>query len=329
MIFPFVTIILPIRNESKFIAHCLQAILAQDYPADQMEILVVDGMSNDGTRQIIASYAAKYPNVFLLDNPAQIVPAAMNIGIKQARGEIIIRVDGHTLIAPDYVRACVEALQTSGADCVGGPMIARGESPFGEAVALATSHPFGVGGSRFHYATEIMEIDTVYLGAYRREIFERVGYFDEEMVRNQDDEFNYRLRAAGGKIMLYPTIQSIYYNRSTGCSLWKQYFQYGFWKVRVAQKLPGQMRLRHFIPFGLVISLLGGGLLAPYSKLIRRGWLAIIGLYTALNLGGSIKISARAGWRHFKFLPFVFAILHLAYGLGFAWGLLRFANRWK
>lgn len=326
---PFLTIILPIRNESKFIVYCLEAILAQDYPADQMEILVVDGLSNDGTRQIIANYAAEYPNIALLDNPAQIVPTAMNIGLKQARGEIIIRVDGHTLIAPDYVRACVEALQTSGADCVGGPMVARGRTPFGEAVALATSHPFGVGGSRFHYATEIMEVDTVYLGAYHREIFERVGYFDEEMVRNQDDEFNYRLRAAGGKIMLYPTIQSIYYNRSTVRSLWKQYFQYGFWKVRVAQKLPGQMRLRHFIPFGLVISLLGGGLLAPYSKLIRRGWLTVIGLYTALNLAVSIKITTRTGWRHFKFLPFAIAILHLAYGLGFAWGLLRFANRWK
>jgi GT2 family glycosyltransferase len=294
-----------------------------------MEILVVDGMSNDGTRQIIANYATEYPNIALLDNPAQIVPTAMNIGLKQARGEIVIRVDGHTLIARDYARACVEALQTGGADCVGGPMVARGQTPFGEAVALATSHPFGVGGSRFHYATEIMETDTVYLGAYRREIFERIGYFDEEMVRNQDDEFNYRLRSAGGKIMLYPTIQSIYYNRSTSRSLWRQYFQYGFWKVRVAQKLPGQMRLRHFIPFGLVISLLGGGVLAPYSKFIRRGWLAVIGLYTALNLGASMKISLRAGWRHVKFLPFAFAILHLAYGLGFAWGLLRFANRWK
>ena len=329
MKYPFVTIILPIRNEASHIEKCLRAILAQDYPAGRLEVLVVDGMSEDGTRRIVKQISQEADQIRLLDNPAQIVSTAMNIGIKAGRGEVIIRVDGHTIIAPDYVRACVEALEVSGADCVVGPMVARGETAFGEAVALATSHPFGVGDSRFHYATEIMETETAYLGAYRREVFERVGYFDEEMVRNQDDEFNYRLRVAGGKIMLYPTIQLIYYNRSTVRSLWRQYFQYGFWKVRVAQKLPGQIRLRHFIPFGLVVALLGGALLAPFSKMMRWNWLAVISLYTVLNLGASLKISARSGRRHFKFLPLAFAILHLAYGSGFAWGLIRFAKRWK
>ena len=326
---PFITVILPVRNEAKHIERCLQAIINQDYPANCMEVLVIDGLSSDDTRPIVQTIIQQANFIRLLDNPKQIVPTAMNIGIKQAQGEIIIRVDGHTIIAPDYVRACVEALQESQADCVGGPMVAQSETPFGQAVALATSHPFGVGGSRFHYATEIIETETVYLGAYRRQIFEQVGYFDEEMVRNQDDEFNYRLRAAGGKIILYPTIRSTYYNRATAQSLWRQYFQYGFWKVRVAQKLPHQMRLRHFIPFGLAMTLIGGGLLAPFTKLIRLGWLAIVGVYTMLNLSASMIIAIQSDRQHLKRLPLAFAILHLAYGSGFAWGLFHFRDKWK
>jgi glycosyltransferase involved in cell wall biosynthesis len=326
---PLVTIILPIRNEGKHIATCLEAILQQDYPLEQVEILVIDGHSTDNTQAIVRQIAQQAHIIRLLDNPQQIVPTAMNIGIKQAQGEVIIRVDGHTIIAPDYVRTCVEALMSSGADCVGGPMVACGQTPFGEAVALATSHPFGVGGSKFHYATEIMETESVYLGAYRRDVFERVGYFDEEMVRNQDDEFNYRLRARGGKIVLYPTIRSIYYNRSTARSLWRQYFQYGLWKVRVAQKLPGQMRPRHFIPGGLVVSLIGGGILAPVVRAIRLAWLTTLILYSLFNLAVSLKIASQTQRRHFKFLILVFPILHLAYGSGFIWGLIRFANYWR
>ena len=329
MIHPFVTVIIPIRNEAKYIKSCLQAVIDQDYPNDRIEILVVDGLSEDSTRDIVTQMAKQAPTIRLLDNPGQIVPTALNIGLKKAQGEVIIRVDGHTIIASDYVHACVEALQASQADCVGGPMIAQGQTPFGEAVALATSHPFGVGGSRFHYATDIIETETAYMGAYQREVFEKVGYFDEEMVRNQDDEFHYRLRARGGRIMLYPTIRSIYYNRSTTKSLWKQYFQYGFWKVRVAQKLPRQIRPRHLIPAGLVVSLFLGGLLAPFSKLVRWGWLAIISLYAILNLGVSLKISAQTSWLQFKFLPLTFSILHLAYGSGFVWGVIRFIKRWK
>lgn len=326
MTYPFVTIIVPIRNEARYIDQCLQAILAQDYPAKRLEVLVVDGMSEDGTRAIVSRHAARAAHLRLLDNPRQIVPAALNTGLRAARGEIIIRVDGHAVIAPNYVRACVAALRASRADGVGGPMIARGQTPFGQAVALATSHPFGVGDSRFHYATRVIETESVYLGAYRREVFDRVGYFDEEMVRNQDDEFNYRLRAQGGKIVLDPAIQSIYYTRSTAAALWGQYFQYGFWKVRVAQKLPGQMRWRHFVPFGLVASLTGGGFLAPFFKPARWLWLTIMGLYALLNLLFSLKIAARAGWQHLRFLPLAFAAMHLAYGSGFAAGLIRLAR---
>ena len=166
-----------------------------------MQILVVDGMSTDGTRQIINNLIAHYPHhsITLLDNPGRIVPIGMNIALRQACGEIIIRVDGHTVIAPDYVRQCVETLQRTCADNVGGKMNAIGTTSFGKAVAMATSTPFGVGGARFHYSDDEEWVDTVYMGAWPHQVFERIGLFDEELVRNQDDEFNYRLRAAGGK----------------------------------------------------------------------------------------------------------------------------------
>lgn len=325
---PLVTIILPIRNEAKHIEQCLKAILAQDYPAERMEIFVVDGMSDDGTQAIVARILEKIDHirVRMLDNPGRIVPAAMNLVIRQARGDVIIRIDGHTIIAPDYVRACVEALQGSEAACVGGPMVARGQVPFGEAVALATSHPFGVGGSRFHYASQIIETDSVYLGAYRRDVFTQAGYFDEEMACNEDDEFNYRLRAKGGKIVLHPSIRSIYHNRSTAKSLWRQYFRYGLWKVRVAQKVPRQIRPSHLIPFAFVALLFGGALLAPFFKPMLWAWLTTVTLYAGANLGTSLTIAGRAGRQHFLFLPIAFFILHAAYGSGFALGLIRFAK---
>jgi hypothetical protein len=265
----------------------------------------------------------------MLDNPGRIVPCAVNIAVAEARGAIIVRVDGHTIIARDYVRKCVDALTTNRADCVGGCMVAQGVGAFGEAVALATSHPFGVGGSRFHYATEVMETDSVYLGAYRRDVFARVGGFDEEMRCNEDDEFNYRLRTHGGRIVLDPAIRSLYYNRSTVKGLWRQYFRYGLWKVRVAQKVLQQMRVRHLTPFALVAALIGGGVLAVAVEPLRPLWAGLAGVYLGANLIVSTSIAARKGWRHLPFLVAAFSILHFSYGTGFALGLPRFALRWR
>jgi succinoglycan biosynthesis protein ExoA len=321
---PSVTIIMPIRNEAAFIERSLGAVLAQDYPADLLEVLVVDGLSDDGTRETVQRLLDDHPNARMLDNPKQIVPTAMNIGIAQARSDFIVRVDGHTIIEHDYVARCVEALHDSSAECVGGPMLAVGDNPFGEAVALATSHPFGVGGSRFHYATEPIEVDTVYMGAWPRQIFERVGEFDEEMVRNQDDEFSYRLRAAGGRIWLDPRIRSIYHVRSSLRSLWRQYWQYGYWKVRVFQKVPGSAQLRHWAPPAFAATILGGLLAALVFPLLRPIYLFGLALYLLAALGVSGLLAAQHGWRHLLRLPLVFATLHLAYGLGFWAGMIRF-----
>lgn len=230
---PSVSVIMPVYNEAAFIERSLGAVLAQDYPHDRMEILIADGMSTDATRDVVAGLMGRNPNVSLkvLDNPSRLMASGMNVALACAKGELTIRVDGHTVIAPDYVRECVAQLQRTGADNVGGRMEAVSESSFGQSIALATSSPFGVGGARFHYSAQEEWVDTVYMGAWPREVFERVGLFDEEQVRNQDDEFNYRLLSHGGKILLSPRIKSKYYNRSTPGSLWQQYFEYGYWKV--------------------------------------------------------------------------------------------------
>lgn len=339
---PFVSIILPIRNEAAYITRALGAVLGQDYPHGSMEVLVVDGRSTDGTGEAIAmflkSVRASIP-VRVLGNPAGIVPTGMNIALRQARGDIIIRVDGHTVIAPDYVRQCMEALKVSGADNVGGRMNAIGHTLFSNAVAVATSTPFGIGDGRFHFSDSQEWVDTVYMGAWPREVFAKIGFFDEELVRDQDDEFNYRLRASGGRILLDPKIRSEYSVRGSPSSLWRQYFQYGFWKVRVLQKHPRQMSLRQFVPPAFVLALLGSVIFALLSALgqpvfglpasVLRFAAGITPLlYLLANVAASLITSSKKGWQNLPFLPPVFAILHLSYGFGFLIGQVRFAHRW-
>lgn len=323
-----ITLILPIRNEERFISHCLRALVAQDYHPEDLEIIVVDGMSTDRTREILSGYQARYKQIIVLDNPAQIVPPALNQAIRKAKGDFIIRIDGHTLVAPDYISKCVETLQRTQADNVGGRMDAVGENYTGNVIAAATSTPFGVGGARFHYSDQEEWVDTVYMGAWPKSVFEKVGLFDEELVRNQDDEFNYRLRKMGGKILLSPEIKSKYYNRSSLRSLWRQYFQYGYWKVRVLQKHPWQMRIRQFIPPLFVASLSISSLLAFFSPVGRLLVALIGGMYFCMNLLSSIWTASQRGWRYLPLLPVVFAILHLSYGIGFLNGLVKFALRW-
>lgn len=330
-----VSVILPIRNEAAYIERCLNAIFAQDYPG-KMEILIADGMSTDGTREKVNALivsSLRFP-VKILDNPAGIVPTGLNLALRCARGDIIIRIDGHTIVAPDYIRQCVEILQRSAADNVGGRMNAIGKTSFGKLVALATSTPFGIGNGHFHYSDKEEWVDTVYMGAWPRRVFEKIGLFDEELVRDQDDEFNYRLRAAGGRILLSPQIKSEYTVRSSPTSLWRQYFQYGFYKVRVLQKHPRQMCLRQFIPPLFVVALLVSLLLAflPATRLFS---LVVPAAYLLANLSASTLTIARAQKSdqvsftiYYLLLPLAFAILHISYGSGFLFGLFKFWNRW-
>jgi succinoglycan biosynthesis protein ExoA len=327
---PTVSVIMPVRNEEGFIRRSLGAVLEQDYPAELLQVLVADGMSDDRTRDVVDELARAHPahDVEVVDNPGGIVPTGFNAALDRARGQVIVRVDGHTIIAPDYVAQCVAALAASGADNVGGRMDAEGSGPIGEAIALATSSPFGVGNSHFHYARGERWVDTVYLGAWPREVFARIGRFDPEMVRNQDDEFNYRLTSAGGRILLTDRIRSRYYSRASLRTLFRQYRQYGTWKVRVLQKHPRQMSARQFVPPAFVAVVGGGMLLAPLHSALRRAWLAVLGGYGLAALAASVSIARRSGWRYLPVLPAVFTALHVGYGAGFLAGLVRFRRRW-
>lgn len=325
---PFVTVIMPIRNEERFIERSLGAVLAQDFSADRYEVLIADGMSTDRTRDVVRAVAGDR-NVTILDNLGKIAPTALNVGINHASGEIIVRVDGHTEIAPDYISTSVEALIRTGADCVGGRMNPVGHTSFGRAVAVATGNKFSLGGSRFHYATEEQETDSVYMGTYVRQVFSRVGLFDEEMVRNQDDEFNYRLRSAGGQVVLVPGIRSTYYNRATPVGLWRQYFQYGFWKVRVFQKLPGQIRLRHLVPSALVSSLLLSAILAAVWVEFAFVLAALAAMYAIFVAAVAISAAGAGSPRLAAQTGLAIAIMHIGYGAGFIVGFIRFAGRWR
>lgn len=328
---PLVTVIMPIRNEESFIERSLGAVLTQSYPGDRMQVLVADGMSDDRTREIVARLAEAHPDteVAVVDNPGRIVPTGFNAALDHTRGDIVVRVDGHTIIEPDYVTECVAALAETGADNVGGRMDAVADAPMGQAIALATSSPFGVGNSAFHYASGQRWVDSVYMGAWPREVFDRVGRFDPEMVRNQDDEFNYRLSASGGRILLTDRIRSRYYNRPSLKKLFSQYRQYGYWKVRVLQKHPGQMSARQFAPPALVAALVGGAVLAPFSRPVRIVWAGVVVLYVAANLAASLVVARKHGMKHLARLPVVFGALHIGYGAGFLAGLVKFRNRWR
>lgn len=326
---PFVSIILAVRNEEEFIERTLAAIAGQTYPAAKMEIIVADGMSTDRTRDVVRSLHQKHPSISLIENPQKIVSTGLNRALLRASGDIIVRVDGHTILAPDYVEQAVAALDRSGAENVGGRMTAVGEGVVAGAIALATSSPFGVGGAKFHYSQKEEQVDTVYLGAWRRGVFETFGLFDEEQVRNQDDEFNYRTRKHGGTIVLTPLMKSEYHSRKSLPSLARQYFEYGFWKVRVLQKHPAQMNIRHVVPAVFVGTLLAGGILAPFSLAAAKVATMVLAAYCAANLAASIFTAAKNGTKYFLLLPVTFAIMHCSYGIGFLAGFAKFGNAWR
>jgi len=325
---PLVSLCVAMRNEEAYIGECLDSILNQTYPQDKIEVFVADGLSTDRSAEIVTCYAERHPNIHLLTNHRQTTPVAFNLGIKQARGEFIGIASSHATLHPDYITLAVRYALETETDHIGGVVKAISLTSVGQAISLATSSPFGVGGARFRYATKPGYVDTIFMGLYRKEVFARIGLFDEELVRNQDDEFNYRLNAAGGNHYLHPDIMTTYYNRATFKSLWKQYFQYGEWKVRVAQKVPNQIKPRHLIPFGFCCFLFGGGVLALVVSGLQLLWAFGLTFYVLTNLLVSFLLALSNGWRYLFLLPPAFLTLHLAYGLGFAKGIFRFGKYW-
>lgn len=320
---PFVTVVVPTYNEEAYIGECLDSLIKSDYPTGHFEVLVLDGGSDDGSRDTVLGLARQHDFVRLLDNPRRIAAAAVNTGIQNARGNVIIILSGHSYVAPDFISQNVLYLSKSGAACVGGPIHSISHSFLGKTISLAMSSPFGVGNALFRYSHKEQYVDTVAFGAYRREVFDGVGLFDEDLVYNEDDEFNSRLRKRGGKIFLTPEIESFYHSRTSLGQLWRQYFHYGYGKVRVIQRHRQAAMVRHFVPFAFVSTLLVSGLLGLFSAVLLRVFLLVLRSYLAVSLLFSLRISATNGWCHLPVLPVAFACLHFGYGLGFMAGLLH------
>jgi glycosyltransferase involved in cell wall biosynthesis len=324
---PLVSVIVPCRNEGKRIAPCLDSILANDYPGERLEVLVVDGMSSDETRSVVERYSAGHACIRLLDNTRQITPAALNIGIAAAHGTVIVRMDAHVDYPADYIRCLVQLLDEKGADNVGGVCLTQpgGDTAMARAIAVGMSHPAGVGNSYFRIGSaEERWVDTVPFGCYRKEVFQRIGLFDEELVRNQDDEFNLRLIRSGGRILLAPQVVCRYYARDSLGKLWRMYYQYGYFKPLVVRKVKGVMTFRQLAPPLLVLCLVAGGLLAPWSRLAAAGWASLALCYLAALSAFAVPIAVRHGLSVGFSLTLVFLTLHVSYGVGYLRGVLDY-----
>jgi len=319
-----ISIIIPCRNEATHIEKCIKSILEQQIESEEIEIILADGMSQDGTRDVLRELSRQDSRLRIVDNPQQIVSSGLNRAIKSSTGEIIIRMDAHTEYGPDYIRQCVLTLEQTAADNVGGTWVARGEGYIGCAIAAAFQSAFAMGGARGHDPDYEGEVDTVYLGCWRRSTFDRIGLFDEELVRNQDDEFNLRLTRSGGRVWQSPKIRSWYCPRGSLRNLFRQYLQYGYWKVRVIQKHRLPASIRHIIPSGFIATLILLSAAAAFSSVAFYGLMGLMGAYTSCAILGSVIAARRYGFRFLPVLPVVFVCYHFAYGLGFLVGICDF-----
>jgi succinoglycan biosynthesis protein ExoA len=319
-----VSFVVPVRNEEEYIRACLQSLVNQDYPAGNREIIVVDGRSSDRTREIAEEMGRHNSHVQCLENPAGIVPTAMNIGIRAARGEVIIRADGHNVYPRDYASNCVRYLEQTSADNVGGPWVTvPADDSFGaRLVAAVLSSPFGVGNSKYRTSSKEGFVDTVPFGAFRREIFDRVGMYNEKLVRNQDNELNARIRKAGGKIYLTPALTTHYHPVKTFWGLLKYALRTSQWHIFTLRENRGSMGLRHVTPAVFLILLLLL-LLASFMTVYARALLtAMICTYYLVGCYFSVRSSARNNLALAFILPFAAFCFHAAYGAGTLFGLV-------
>jgi succinoglycan biosynthesis protein ExoA len=319
---PFVSVVMPIRNEAGFIAEGLAALFAQDYPADRVEIIVADGMSDDATRQIVTQIAREHPQVRMIDNPGRIVSTGLNAGIEQAQGEIVIRLDGHAHIADDFIRQNVALFaERPEAWVVGGPIVHAGRNRFSQAAAIVMSSPFGVGLANHRFADYEGYAEGAAFPAIRRWVFGRVGNFDEHLVRNQDDEWNYRVARAGGKIFISPRVRYSYFVRDSARRLFRQYFQYSFWRIPVIRKHKRPTTLRQIVPPVFFLTML---VLLVVGIWLRRPVVAaaLPALYAAALLLIGASVIPRKGLAVAALVPLALVTIHVAYALGLVYGFL-------
>lgn len=324
---PFISVIVPCRNEIDHISRCLDSILSNDHPSDRMEIMVIDGMSVDGTRDVIRKYEKKHPRITSFDNPKKILASAWNIGIKSAKGDIIMALNAHGVFKNDYISNCVKHFMEYSADYIGGVIVShpRDDSYVGGAIATALSHPFGVGDSYFRIGLkEPMFADTAAFGGYKKAIFEKVGLYNECLGRSQDMEFHARLRRAGGSILLAPDMICDYYLRSDPGNFIRDSFVNGFWVLYPFKFTNIALSVRHLIPLAFVSGLICLGGLSAVFSVFRSLFLLVIALYASVSIYSSARIAAAKKNIGFLFLmPVIFITLHVLYGMGTFYGGLK------
>ena len=322
------SVICPIYNEEKNIVACMDSMLCQDYPKEQLEIIFVDGMSTDGTRALVEDYVKKHSFIHLLDNPRHIAPTALNIGIRASKGDLIARIDAHAQYPDNYLSVLSSKLYEHEADNVGGvcrTLPAR-DTVVCKAIATALSSPFGMGNSYFRIgADHDMQVDTVPFGFFHREIFNRIGMFDEELVRNQDDEFNGRIIREGGKIFLVPEIVIDYFARDTIGKTSRMFYQYGLFKPLVNKKLGKPATIRQFFPLAFVLGLVLGVALSIGSLFFRWAFGAVAILYLLLALWFGFKLEKSS--RVLILMPVLFFVIHVSYGWGYLCGLFKLLSK--
>lgn len=318
---PIVSIVIPVRNEEANIGACLDSVVRQTYPADRLEILVVDGRSQDDTRKLVEHRVREDARIRLLDNPLISTAEGLNVGITNSLGEVITFVGGHTRVQNDYVERGVDALRATGAWAVGGRCERLGKTPTQQAIALATSSPLGVGDSRHNFVAAAGEVETVFPGMWPRWVFDRVGLFDPEMIRNEDNEFSYRIRRSGGRIWLDPAISVEYVPRASFRALFKQYRLYGFGKVRVARKHRGSLRPRSLVPPMWVAFVIASIPSFVLVSRLRLPILAVVATYFGLMAIGAARLAATPA--EASRVLWAFVTVHAAYGVGFIEGLVE------
>jgi succinoglycan biosynthesis protein ExoA len=327
---PTVSVIIPVRNAQDSIGRCLDAVRRQTYPEHLLEVIVVDGGSQDDSRRIGHRYAREDPRIRLLRNPQGSIPAGLNIGIRAARGEVVARVDARTFIAPDYIQTAVELLATSGAANVGGPVRSVTRTAIGEALALAWSSRLGLGGACARYAESREQwTDTVYLGVFPRRVFETVGLYDEAVPQDEDSELNYRIRAHGGGVLMSPRLCAQYVNTpSLGRIAWKN-LQFGDSKAAAWQRHPRILKARHLVPPTFVVAVVAGALLAIHDRLALELWTGLITTYATACLAVSVHSLRRNRRTGALLLPVLLPVIHVMWGLGFLVGVVRRLPAWR
>ena len=319
------SVIVPIYQEEKYISKCIDSMLSQDYPKDDLEIILVDGMSKDRTREIVATYTAKYPFIRMIDNPERIAPCAMNRGIKEAKGDVIIRLDAHVYYPKNYFSLLVEKLnELPGAENVGAlcNTLPVNDSITAQSIAAVLSSSFGMGNSHFRVgADKEMEVDTVPFGCFHRSIFDKVGLYDEELVRNQDDELNARIIKAGGKIYLIPQLVCEYYARDTAKKVYKMFYQYGVFKPLVNKKLGSPATVRQFFPLFFVLGLLVGPVVCLFLPVLWWAYFAVIMLWFILATSVSLKDSKNL--KRILTQNWIYFVVHFGYGWGYIVGIYK------